>query len=156
MYSLFFSFFFQMRGPTHATELLLFCEVNLWIFHSNHTIISLLADWPTLTCYLRGPRSWQAGGVLSVYMTAPCGTILCCSGSSIPFKHKPIDSHWLSKSLTLPQPCWHLPELSYCLPIAPYPHLYGNKKLQCRTIWKFSSLKREYVCSYLHSASAHK
>lgn len=35
------SIYFRMKGHTLASELLLLTEMSLWMFHSNHTIMSL-------------------------------------------------------------------------------------------------------------------
>lgn len=124
---LFFSLPNPRPHPCHWTSLILWSEPLSLSLQSHHNItlgwqtnFNLLSQRATFTTGRRRPVCLHDSALRHHFMLQrKLNTVQTRTY---------IDSHSLSKSLTLPQRRWHLPELSHCLPIAPYPHLYGNKK----------------------------
>lgn len=152
---LFFFFPNPRPHPCHWTSLILWSEPSNLSLQSHHNIT---------------PGRWTNFNLLSQRSTLMTGRRcpLCLHDSVLRhhfmLQRKLNTVQTQTYRLTLTIKVTHTPSTSLTPARAlllsphrtPYPHLYGNKKLQRRTIWKFCDLKREYVCSYLHSASAHK
>lgn len=94
---------FEWKATPLPLVLLLFSEVSLWMFHSNHTIIWLRAGGPAQTC---DPSSRLRAGFAKgpacppyPHVTAIAGPLSRCSGSGALSKPEHIDSYRHSNSL---------------------------------------------------------